>query len=187
MDYELIKSRRRTIAVQVQGDRVIVRAPMRTTRREADAFVLRHEQWIHEHLEKARTQLAAAEHAGMLTREELDGLYRQAREVLPERVRYYAEKLGVSPGRITVRCQRTRWGSCSTKKNLSFNCLLMLTPPGVIDAVAAHEVCHIKEMNHGRAFYALVRQICPDYDMWNGWLKENGRALLARVPEESRQ
>jgi hypothetical protein len=184
MEYELIKSRRRTIAVQVCGERVVVRAPMRTSRAAADAFVKKHERWIEDRLEKARDAKDAADRDGVLTRDQLDALYRRAKSYLPARVRYYAALLGVSWGRITVRCQRTRWGSCSTKKNLNFNCLLMLTPPEVIDAVVVHEVCHLKEMNHGADFYALVREVCPEYDKWDEWLKENGKILLARVPGE---
>ena len=184
MEYELIKSRRRTIAVQVQHGRVIVRAPNRTPRREIDAFVNQHEKWIEAHLEKEREELAAAQLVEKLSREEREDLYRRAKEYLPDRVEYYAAMLGVCPGRITVRCQRTRWGSCSTKKNLNFNCLLMLTPQEVIDAVVVHELCHLKEMNHSERFYALVRKLYPEYDRWNRWLKENGKLLLARVREE---
>ena len=184
MEYELIRSRRRTIAVQVQGDRIIVRAPMRISRRDADAFVKKYEQWIEAHLRKEREELAAVEQVEKLTLDELDELYCRAKEYLPDRVRRYAAALGVSPGRITVRCQRTRWGSCSTKKNLNFNCLLMLAPPEVIDAVVVHELCHLKEMNHSKGFYSLVRNVYPEYDQWNRWLKENGKLLLARVPGE---
>lgn len=181
MDYQLIRSRRRTISVQVVGEGVVVRAPMRTSRREADAFVERHEDWIAKQRKKNEQTKAAA--APPLTSDELAALYAKAREVLPARVRYYAERLGVGFGRIAIRCQRTRWGSCSTKHNLNFNCLLMLTPPEVIDAVVVHEVCHLREMNHSARFYALVLSHCPDYRRWDGWLRENGRLLLARVPD----
>lgn len=183
MDYQLIRSRRKTIAVQVTDKGVVVRAPMRTTQREADAFVKKHEDWISKQLAKRAAQNAAAERTPKLTPGELADLYERARELLPARARYYAGLLGERCGRVTVRCQRTRWGSCSTKRNLSFNCLLMLTPPEVIDAVAVHEVCHLKEMNHSAAFYAHVLRLCPDYRRWDKWLKENGKLLLARLPE----
>ena len=91
--------------------------------------------------------------------------------------------LGAEFNRVTIRCQKTRWGSCSAKKNLNFNCLLMLAPAEVIDSVVAHEVCHLKEMNHGARFYALVREIFPDYDRCNRWLKDNGKLLMARIPD----
>ena len=84
-------------------------------------------------------------------------------------------------GRITIRNQRTRWGSCSVKGNLNFNCLLMLTPPQVLDSVVVHELCHRKEMNHSPAFYEHVLRVFPEYRKWDKWLKENGAAIMARM------
>ena len=95
-------------------------------------------------------------------------------------MRYYAPKVGVVYGSITIRCQKSRWGSCSSKGNLSFNCLLMLAPPEIIDSVVVHELCHRKEMNHSAAFYAHVLRVFPEYWTWRRWLKENGPALLLR-------
>lgn len=184
MDYQLIKSKRKTISVSVRDGEVIVRAPLRTTRREADAFVNKYEDWIRRQLEKDASRRRTAEATPKLTQQELSALYARAKEYIPARVKLYADRLGVSCGRITIRCQRSRWGSCSAKRNLNFNCLLMLAPDEVIDAVAVHEVCHLKEMNHSDRFYALVLSLYPDYHRWNRWLKENGRLLLARVPEE---
>ena len=184
MEYDLIRSRRRTIAIGVTDTGVVVRAPMRTSKREADAFVKKHESWIRAQLLKRDQRLAQAALVPKLTQEELSDLYEQARERIPERVRYYAALLGESCGRVTIRCQRTRWGSCSTKRNLNFNCLLMLAPPEVLDAVVAHEVCHLREMNHSAVFYAHVLRLCPDYRRWDKWLKDNGRLLLARLPED---
>lgn len=184
MEYELIKSRRRTIAVQVTDKGIIVRAPLRTSRRAADAFVQKHEQWINTQLKKREQRRAESAGAVRLTAAELGELYRRAREVIPARAAHYAALLGERYGRVTIRCQRTRWGSCSTKRNLNFNCLLMLAPPEVIDAVAAHEVCHLREMNHSARFYELVLGLCPDYRRWDKWLRENGRAILDRAPRE---
>lgn len=184
MDYQLIKSKRKTISVELKDGEVVVRAPNRMPKRDINAFVEKHTDWILRQQEKRRAeqqQLAAVE---KLTEAELAGLYEQAKAVIPDRVRYYADLLGVDYGRITIRCQKTRWGSCSAKKNLNFNCLLMLTPPGVIDSVVAHEVCHLVEMNHSDRFYALVTRICPDYRRCNRWLKDNGRLLMARVSDD---
>ena len=183
MDYQLIKSRRKTIAIQITDSGVVVRAPMRTSRRESDAFVKKHEDWIKKHLIQHEERRAQAACADKLSPAELKGLYERARELLPARARYFAGLLGESCGRVTIRCQHTRWGSCSTKRNLSFNCLLMLTPPEVIDSVVVHEVCHLREMNHSARFYELVLGLCPEYKRWDRWLKDNGRLLLARLPE----
>ena len=101
--------------------------------------------------------------------------------LIPARVAYYAAQIGVSYGRITIRCQRTRWGSCSSAGNLNFNCLLLLAPPRVLDSVVVHELCHRKQMNHSAAFYREVYRVFPDYDRCRLWLRENGGALLARA------
>ena len=118
------------------------------------------------------------------TQEELQVLAEKAVRVIPERVRYYAPIIGVDYGRITIRSQKTRWGSCSSKGNLNFNCLLMLTPLEVIDSVVVHELCHRKYMNHSKDFYAEVERVFPDYQKWNKWLKENGLSLIKRLPRK---
>ena len=82
---------------------------------------------------------------------------------------------------LTIRNQRTRWGSCSGKKNLNFNCLLMLAPPEVLDSVVVHELCHILEMNHSKRFYAHVLRVYPDYYRDHKWLKEHGTELMRRM------
>ena len=89
--------------------------------------------------------------------------------------------MGVSYGRITIRSQHTRWGSCSAKGNLNFNCLLMLTPPEILDYVVVHELCHRKEMNHSARFWAEVARVIPGYEASKNWLKDNGSALIARM------
>lgn len=98
----------------------------------------------------------------------------KAQVVIPERVRHFAPLIGVDYGRITIRCQRTRWGSCSAKGNLSFNCLLMLLPNEVVDSVVVHELCHRKHMNHSPLFYAEIERVFPEYRKCSKWLKENG-------------
>ena len=114
-----------------------------------------------------------------LTRQELDALKREAKLLIPDRVRYYAAKLGITYGRIAIRAQRSRWGSCSSKGNLNFNCLLMLAPPGVVDSIVVHELCHRKVMNHSSRFYAEVLRVFPEYEQHHRWLKEHGEMILA--------
>ena len=112
---------------------------------------------------------------------QLRALARQARAYLPERVAYYEPLIGVHAGRVTIRTQKSRWGSCSSKGNLNFNCLLMLTPPEVIDSVVVHELCHLKEMNHSQRFYDEVYRVYPEYDKWHRWLSDHGGAIMKRV------
>ena len=179
---QIIRSNRKTISIQIDREaNVIVRAPYRVSEREIRRFLAEKEAWIRKHQEKIRAQEKAFEGIKPLTREEIEMLADQAMKVIPERVAYYAKKIGVTYGRITIRNQKTRWGSCSSKGNLNFNCLLMLTPPEVIDSVVVHELCHRKEMNHSAKFYDEIYRVCPAYDKWNRWLKENGPLLLRRM------
>ncbi len=184
--YEIIRSDRKTVAIQIRpGGRVVVRAPRRFPKAEIEKFVAEKENWIRRHMEKVQLELADRESRPPLSAEEIRELADRARKVIPERVEKYARIVGVTYGRITIRCQRTRWGSCSSKGNLNFNCLLMLAPMEVIDSVVVHELCHRKEMNHSRNFYEEVYRAYPEYDKWNGWLKIHGRELLSRVNDAS--
>lgn len=102
-------------------------------------------------------------------------------DYIPGRVKYYSDIMEVTYGKITIRNQKTRWGSCSGKGNLNFNCLLMLMPPEVIDYVVVHELCHRKEMNHSKAFWKEVEKILPNYKEAVGWLKKEGRGIIRRM------
>ena len=177
MTYDIIRSRRRTIAAQIKDGRLIVRAPLYATDAEIHNFVQKHQRWVEKHLAESQ-MLNAIE---PLTADELRQLAEQAKAVIPQRVAYYAPLIGVTYGRITIRAQHSRWGSCSNKSNLNFNCLLMLTPPEVLDSVVVHELCHRKEMNHSPKFYAEVLRIYPDYRKWHDWLTQNGPALMRRI------
>ena len=176
--YKIIRSDRKTVAIQITADGVVVRAPCRTPEREIKALVQSREQWIRSHLQKC----AAAPARPAFSREAISALSNQARCVIPGKVAHYAKLAGVSYGNITIRSQHTRWGSCSSKGNLNFNCLLMLVPEKVLDYVIVHELCHRKQMNHSAAFWALVAQILPDWQERRSWLKQNGAALIRRLP-----
>ncbi len=183
MEYEVIRSRRRTMGAEIKGTRLIIRAPLYATNRSIERFVRQHEDWIIAHLAKALEREKARQACRKLTPEELKALKIQARKVIRKRVAYYAPIVGVSYGTVSIRSQRTKWGSCSAKGNLSFNCLLMLAPTEVLDSVVVHELCHRKEMNHSKRFYAEVLRVFPEYRKWNKWLKENGWLLTASLDD----
>ena len=177
--YTLVRSSRKTISIVIKpSGEVEVRCPRSCAKREVDAFVKSKEAWIRKHL----ATIAAKPDMPVLSGEELKSLTDKAAALLPERVQCFAEQMGVTFGRITIRSQRTRWGSCSAKGNLSFNCLLMLCPEAVQDYVVIHELCHRKEMNHSAAFWAEVEKFCPDYRVHRKWLKDNGGTLISRLP-----
>ena len=179
--YTVIRSSRRTIGLEIRDGRLIVRAPRSASQREINRVLSEKRAWILKHLEASRIRAEKAAAVPPLTPAELRALAEEALRVIPERVRHYAGLLGVRPTGITIRNQRTRWGSCSSKGRLNFNCLLMLTPPEVQDSVVVHELCHLKEMNHSAAFYREVYRIFPEYDRWHGWLREHQTELLARL------
>jgi predicted metal-dependent hydrolase len=104
-------------------------------------------------------------------------LRQKAKSRIPQYVEASAEKHSLTYGQISVRDQRTRWGSCSHKGNLSFNWRLIMTPPGVVNYIVAHELAHLVEMNHSKRFWKTVEAWCPDYQRHKRWLKEN-EALL---------
>jgi len=181
IDYTLIRSNRRSIGLEIRGGELIVRAPRAASQADIERVLDAKRDWILKHLEASREKEARAAAVEPLTPEELRALADAAVRYIPERVRHYAALLGVRVRGITIRNQRTRWGSCSAKGNLNFNCLLMLTPPAVIDSVVVHELCHLKQMNHSEAFYREVLRVFPDYYRQHAWLKEHQAELLARL------
>jgi len=116
-------------------------------------------------------------HAEHAPRRLLDWLVEEARRDLDTSVLKHARALGLRPRRITIRDQKSRWGSCSSSGRLSFSWRLILAPPHVLDYVAAHEVAHLAEMNHGPRFWALVAQACPGHRDAMTWLSRSGPAL----------
>lgn len=177
----MIRSRRKSLCAEIKGNKLIIRAPLRAANEDISRFLSKNRKWIETHLAKAQAREQAKGSCHHLTTDELRALADKARKVIPARAAHYATLIGVTYGRITIRNQRTRWGSCSSKGNLNFNCLLMLAPAEVLDSVVVHELCHRKEMNHSEKFYAEVLRVFPDYWKWNQWLKENGDLLMAMM------
>ncbi|MEL6746154.1 MAG: M48 family metallopeptidase, partial [Pseudomonadota bacterium] len=106
-------------------------------------------------------------------------LKRQAKQDLTKAVAYYASELGVKPKSITLRDTTSRWGSCSSSGALNFSWRIILAPPDVLNYLAAHEVAHLREMNHSDRFWAHVKAICPDMDAQKAWLRAHGQKLHA--------
>ena len=178
---QVIQSRRKTISIELKTDRILVKAPQRMSKQEIYGFVMKKKDWIEKHIKIMQERSKGMENVWPYTAEEIKSFAEKAVAVIPQRVKYYAEIIGVDYGRITIRNQKTRWGSCSSKGNLNFNCLLMLFPEDVIDSVVVHELCHRKHMNHSAAFYAEMENVFPEYRRCQKWLKENGGAYLRRL------
>ena len=185
MEYRIIRSARKTIAIEIRPDlSVLVRAPQRASQAQIRRFVQEKEAWILDHLEKMKVRMQKEQEAPppeLLSMEQIKALADAALKDIPQRVRRYLPAVGVTCGRVTIRNQRSRWGSCSAKGNLNFNCLLMLAPEYVRDYVVVHELCHRLEMNHSDRFWAEVARVMPDYREAKDWLKKNGTALMRRM------
>ena len=180
MDYKVIRSKRKTISVEIRsGGDITVRAPLRMKDADIERFVASKSEWLKKHISAVRRR--DGERLPPFTGGEIAALAEAAADDIPKRVARYAGNAAV--GRITVRNQKARWGSCSSKRNLNFNCLLMLCPPEVRDYVVVHELCHLTEMNHSPRFWARVESILPDYKARREWLKKDGSAIIARLRE----
>ena len=180
ISYQIIRSSRKTVSLEIRPDgSALVRAPRGLSDRAIREFVTSKEGWLREKLQKFENRPTLPR----LTEAELENLKKQAKTDIAARVSRLAPLVGVSYGRVTIRAQKGRWGSCSREGNLNFNCLLMLCPPEVRDYVVIHELCHRREMNHSPAFWAEVAKFCPEYRSHRAWLKDNGSRLIALLLE----
>ena len=176
----LVRSSRKTLAVQIRADgTVIARAPLRMSKDRILCCLSEKASWIR--MQQGKMQ--ERENMRQQARIHLDAaqekeLRERAKSVLAQRTAYFARQVGVTYGRITVRDQKTRWGSCSQTGNLNFNFRLILAPLEVLDYVVVHELCHRRQMNHSAQFWQEVAQVLPDYRKRKAWLTENGWRLM---------
>ena len=159
-EFEIIRSNRRTMALQVRGDRVIVRVPRRTPESRIREFVASNEEWIKSALAKEQQRCAVHPEP---TEAQREAYIQRAKAILPERVAYYSGIMGLYPTQIRISNAETRFGSCSSTGRISFSWRLMQYPPEAIDYVVVHELAHLRHMNHGKEFYALVASVLPDH------------------------
>ena len=104
---------------------------------------------------------------------------KKAKEIFQERVKHYANDLKLYPKGITIKDQKTLWGSCSSKDNINFNWRLIMAPIEILDYVVVHELCHLKHRNHSKEYWDYVEAAMPDYAKRRKWLKDNGRVLTS--------
>lgn len=160
---KIIRSNRKTLSIEITREaEVLIRAPYRMSNATIQNFVEEKSSWIEMHLQKARSQQGNLLHKE-LAEEQLRELIAQAKKILPQKVEYYAKKIGVTYGRITIRHQKTCWGSCSDKGNLNFNCMLMLMPDEIQDYVVVHELCHRIEIRLSPANSSSHQKYVPEF------------------------
>ena len=179
---EVRRSKRKSAAIKITADmQIVVFVPLYVSDNEIEKMVISKSKWIDKHMLKVQSTIDERSKLEKITFEQVKELADQAVEYIPKRVKYYAEKENFVYNKITIKNLVSRWGSCSTKGNLNFNCLLMLTPDYVIDYIVVHELCHLREMNHSEKFWAEVEKIMPDYQRAELWLKQNGGNLISRM------
>lgn len=179
---EVRRSKRKSAAIKITADmQIVVFVPLYVSDNEIERMVISKSKWIDEHMLKVQSAIDERSKLEKITFEQIKELADQAVEYIPKRVKYYAEKENFVYNKITIKNLVSRWGSCSTKGNLNFNCLLMLTPDYVIDYIVVHELCHLREMNHSEKFWAEVEKIMPNYQRAELWLKQNGGNLISRM------
>lgn len=181
----LVRSARRTIAIQISPDgSVTVRAPKRCSRAALEEFVAEKRDWITRKQEELRERAALRQEKEAEQPRFSEAEYQRYRElagrVIARKAEQYARQMQVTYKRITIRDQKTRWGSCSAKGNLNFNWRLILAPEEVLDYVVVHELAHLKEMNHSGRFWKQVELVMPDFAKHRLWLKQNGDMLMGR-------
>lgn len=168
----IIRSARKSLSLQLKEDgSLLLRIPFSVKTADAMDFAKRNEAWIFKHLSRLGRENGTNKH---YVEKEIQQYKKELRPVLNHRVVYYAQLMGVTYGRVAIRNQKTRWGSCSARGNLNFNWRLVLMPPEILDYVVVHELAHRLEMNHSPRFWGIVAQILPDYAVRRKWLKENG-------------
>lgn len=160
-EYTLIRSKRKTIAVQVDSDcNITVRAPLKMSQREIDGFLKEKKSW----LEKAVvSQMEKAKNKKEYTADDIESLRKKAKEIIPQKVAFYSKIMGVEPVSVKINSAKKRYGSCSGKNSLNFSLYLMDKDERFIDYVVVHELAHIKHHNHSKDFYSFISEFMPDY------------------------
>ena len=182
LPYTIIKSKRKTCALSIDEEcKIIMRLPLSVSAKEAERFLQAKSRWLITHYLTLLEKKNSRPHSNLsaVQKDALENRYKEAaREYIPKRVSYYQPIVGGSYTRITIRSQKTRWGSCSAKGTLSFNWRLMLAPPAILDYVVVHELCHLTHMNHSPAFWQTVEKAFPDYKNARKWLRDHGNELV---------
>lgn len=188
LEYQLIRSKRKTLALYVRRDgRIEVRAPLRTSKTYIDDFVLKKQDWIESTRSKLSARQTVKKTVRLTAKEELR-YKEQAKEYLQQKSLYYSYRMGLNPGAVKINSAKTRWGSCNRKGDINFTYRLLFAPEELIDYVVVHELAHLKEMNHSPKFWSVVEQTLPDYKARRKRLREfehQVEVVIIQVPQET--
>lgn len=160
---KIVRSNRRSAGLEVKGEQVTARVPFRFPQEDVIQMIESHAKWITDKLELARERKKNGTTIHISPEDLTEENIAQMKKKFREKVEYYAKLMGVTYGRITIRNQKTRWGSCSSDGNLNFNFKLFFLPEHLMDYVVVHELSHRIHMNHSKDFWKVVATYCPDY------------------------
>lgn len=160
-DYKVIKSNRKTIAIQVTIDgAIVVRAPLKMNDEAIERFVIDKKAWLEKAIVSQRNK---AKTKKSYSQEDIASLRLKAKEIIPLKVDYFSKIMGVEPKSVKITSAKTRYGSCSSQNTLNFSLYLMDKDERFIDYVVVHELAHIKHHNHSKQFYEFVQRFIPNY------------------------
>lgn len=160
MQYKVIYSERKTVAISIENCEAVVKAPIGTDEETIRKIVLKHSQWIEKHMEQQKRKASMFKD---LTEDDIKAIKKDAKRYFTAKTEYYAKIMGIDYGRITITSAQKRFGSCSSKGNISFSYRLMLYPEVAREYVIVHELAHRREMNHSKRFYDVIAKVMPDY------------------------
>ena len=171
MEYEIIRSDRKTITITVKCGRVILKCPLGISDRDAEKIINSNEKWIKSKLENFEKRTSSS---CDFTEAEIARLRIEAKRYFREKIDYFSNIMNLKYGRMTITSAKTRFGSCSSKGNIAFSYRLMLYPETAREYVVVHELAHLVEMNHSKRFYAIIEEYLPDYKERKKQLKNGG-------------
>lgn len=173
MDYELIRTKRKTLALEIKGDgTLLVRSPLFVSARKIEEIVRSKAEWI----KKTQKKMTEKEKPCCLSSEDAKKLRKSAIDAFLPRLRFLSAQYNLPFGKLTITSARTRFGSCSPKNDIALSYFLAAYPQEAVDYVMLHELCHTKEHNHSKAFYQLLEKCMPDW-------KERKKLLARPMPE----
>ncbi len=184
MEYKakIYREKRTSIRMKIEESGILsIHVPYHMTNDEIEREINKHRAWIDKHMKKVSNTRSMNQTTKKYSDKEIQEMKKITLNKITPMLKRYANIIGVTYGRVSIRSQKTRWGSCSSKGNLNYNCLLSQVPVEAMEYVVVHELCHRKQMNHSKQFWNLVEQILPDYKIRKQWLKEHGHELICRL------
>ena len=160
MEYDIVYSSRKTLALSIVDCKLVVRAPYRFPKRKIQREVEKHKDWIEKHIVAQQRKLDLI---SSLSDDDIKKLKKEARKYLTEKTAYFADLMGLKYGRISITSATKRFGSCNERGNICFSYRLMLYPEEAREYVVVHELAHLCEMNHSERFYKIIERVLPDY------------------------